>query len=141
MGFWSVITGAKAIDTTTKIAEKTTDGIISGLDKIFYTKEEQAETLTRRLEIADKIATTHIKLMEATASETTTRSITRRIVAIFVMILTFISMFSMGLVWKLDKEWALFMLELVKHFQIGVAFISVIFFFFGNYLIGKFTKK
>lgn len=141
MGFFSFITGAKALDTTTRIAEKTTDGIISGLDKIFYTKEEQAETLTKRLEIADKIANTHIKLMEVTASETTVRSITRRIVAIFVMVMTFVCMVSIALIWKLDQEWALFMVELVEYFQIGIAFISVVFFFFGSYIASKFSKK
>ncbi len=141
MSIWSVITGANAIETTTKIAEKTTDSIISGLDKVFYTDEERAQTLTKRIELADKIANTHIELMKATASETTTRSITRRIVAVCVMALTFVCMVSICVVWLFDREWAVFMLEVTKYFQVGIAFISVIIFFFGNHILQGFKKK
>lgn len=141
MGFWNLITGAKAIGKTMDIADKTTTGVIAGFDKAFYTQEEKAETVTKRMEIIGKLSETHIELMKATASETTTRSITRRIVAIFVMIMTFLCMVTIAVTWLFNQGWALFMLELVKYFQIGIAFISVVFFFFGTYLAGKFTKK
>jgi len=141
MGLWSIITGKSSVDKTLDIADKATTGIISGFDKAFYTDEEKAETLTKRMEIVGQLSESHIKLMQATASETTARSITRRVVAIFVMALTFLCMFAIAAVWRFDKEWALFMLELVKYFQVGIAFISVIFFFFGTYLAGKFAKR
>ena len=141
MGFWETITGANAINQTMDIAEKTTDGVISGIDKIFYSPEEKAETLTKRLEIADKIATTHIKLMQITADETTTRSINRRIVASYIMIINFIFAISICLSWKFDPEWANFMLKVCKMLWIGEAFTAVVIFYFGNYLAGKFLNK
>lgn len=141
MNFWATITGANAIDKTMDIAEKTTDGVISGIDKLIYSKEERAETLTKRLELADKIATTHIELMKATAGETTTRSINRRIVASYIMFINFLFAVSICVTWKFDQEWAIFMLKVCQLLWIGEAFMAVVIFYFGNYLAGKFLKK
>jgi len=140
VGFWSLLTGADTANKTLDIADKTTTGIINGLDKMFYTKEEKAQTLTKRLEIAEKMSQTHIKLMEATHNETTARSITRRITAIFIMFLTLLSIITICITYKLDPDFAKFQLEVVKYFQIGWAFIGVVIFFFGNHMINGLKK-
>lgn len=135
MSFWNAITGVASVDKTLDIADKTLTGVGNGLDKLFYTDEEKADTLNKRMEIAEKISQTHIKLMEVTHSETTTRSITRRFTAISIMLLTFLSLVTICVAWKFDKEWAVFMLQVIQYFQIGWAFIAVVVFFFGNHML------
>ena len=92
MGLWGWFTGAKQVDKTLDIADKTTGGIISGIDAMFYTEEEKAQMLQKRLELSEQVSKTHIELMKVTHDETTVRSITRRIIAVCIMIATFVSM-------------------------------------------------
>lgn len=140
MSFWGMITGAGAVDKTVDIADKTATGVMSGIDKVFYTPEEKAEAFQKRLEIADRMSQTHIELMKVTHSETTTRSITRRIAAIFIMCITAVAMVIIGALFKYDKEHAEFLLEMIKYFQVGWCFVGVFVFFFGNYVIQGFKK-
>jgi len=142
MGLWSTvigaITGKNAIDKTLDIAEKTTGGILSGLDKLHYGKQEKAEDFVKRLEIAQKAADTHIELMKVTHSETTTKSITRRFMAIGIMTATFVSMVLICLIWKFDPAWAEFCLNVIKYIQLGWAFIAVVLFFFGGHALNMY---
>jgi len=140
MGFFSWITGAKSVDKTLDIIDKSSDGIMKGLDKVWYTKEEKAENFVKRLEIAEQMSKTHIELMKATADENTTRSITRRVTAIVILILTVLSVVTLWIVGKFDPEWAEWMLEVVEYFQLGWAFIAVVVYFFGNHMITRFKK-
>lgn len=141
MGFWSTITGAGSIDKTMDIAGKMTDGMISGLDKMAFTEEEKEETLSKRIEMFIKIGEANLEFVKATASETTTRSVTRRIVAIFIMSITAITYFSIAVIYKFDPGWAEFLLKLASAFYIGVAFLSVVIFFFGNHVINGVISK
>lgn len=140
MGFFSWIQGKNSLDKTLDIADKTSSGIMSGIDKMFYTEEEKADSLQKRLELSDQISKTHIELMKVTHNETTARSVTRRIIAVSIMFLTFVSMILTCVVWKIDKEWGEFILNVTKYFQIGWAFITVVVFFFGNHMLTRFKK-
>ena len=140
MRFFSWLTGAKAVDKTLNIADKTTSGIISGLDKMFYTKQEKAEVLIKKLEIAERVSKTHIELMKVTHDETTTRSVTRRIIAISIMAFTIFSIIAVCIIRKFDPEWAEFILKVVEYFQFDRAFIAVVIFFFGNHIITRIKK-
>ena len=133
MGIWSWITGKNAIDKTLDIADKTTDGIISGFDKIFFTDEEKSDVIIKKLELAEQASKLHIELMKATADENSIRSVTRRMAAIVIMSITVLSIIFIGVIWKFDQEWSLFLLELVKYFQVGWAFVGVCAFFFGTH--------
>ena len=140
MGLWNWLTGAKQVDKTLDIADKTTTGIVSGIDKMFYTEEEKAEMLQKRLEIAEQASKTHIELMKVTHDETTARSVTRRIIAILIMAITVISMVLLCAIWKYDKAWGEFILRVIEYYQLGWAFIAVVVFFFGNHMIRGFKK-
>jgi hypothetical protein len=51
-------TSERAIDVATKVADKGTTGIISGIDAAWYTKEEKAQDGLKRMELVrDMIAT------------------------------------------------------------------------------------
>lgn len=132
-GIWSLITGAKSIDKTLDIVDKSATSIFSGIDKAFYTDEEKSQTAVKWAEL-------QMKLVEQTASETTTRSITRRVVAICIMALTFLSIIAVCVIWRLNPEWAKFILEVVQYFNIGYAFIGVVIFFFGNHMLTGIKK-
>jgi hypothetical protein len=43
-------------------------------------------------------------------------------------------------IWKLDKEWAQFALNVATETYLGEAFLAVCIFFFGAYAFGKYTK-
>lgn len=134
MGFLSLFgKSEKAAD----IAEKATSGLISGIDKMFFTNEEKAEA-------AQKVMDVHLKMIEATASENTVRSKTRRYLALMIMG-TFLFLLVFGaLIYKFDPEWARHVLECAKSLSAMAFAIGV--FYFGYYgikslLTGKGKKK
>ena len=140
MGFFSWLTGAKSVDKTLDIIDKSSDGIMKGLDKVWYTKEEKAENFVKRLEIAEQMSKTHIELMKATADENTTRSVTRRVVAITIIFATILFMIGLFFTWKLDPKWAEIGLRIIEVFDFSWAFIAVVVYFFGNHMITRFKK-
>lgn len=141
MGLISWLSGAGTADKTLDLANKAADGIINGFDKIAYTEEEKAENAMKRIEIGVKFADLHLKLVEATANESTTRSITRRIVAIFIMIMACLMIAAIAISYKYDKEYAEFLILLSDKFWLGASFFSVVVFFFGNHVIGGMITK
>lgn len=141
MGLIAWLSGKNTADKTLDLANKAADGLTNGLDKIWYTEEEKAETALKRLDVGVKFADLHLKLVEATANESTTRSITRRIVAIFIMIMTCIMMLAVAVAYKFDADYAKFLLLLSDKFWLGASFFSVVVFFFGNHVIGGMITK
>lgn len=145
MGLIAWLSGKNTADKTLDLANKAADGLTNGLDKIWYTEEEKAETALKRLDVGVKFADLHLKLVEATANESTTRSITRRIVAIFIMIMTCVMMLSIAVSYYFSVDYAKFLLLLSDKFWMGASFFSVVVFFFGNHFvsgaIGKIKGK
>jgi hypothetical protein len=140
MGFFSWLTGAKSVDKTLEIIDKSSDGIMKGVDKIWYTEEEKAENLVERLKIAEQMSKTHIELMKATADENTTRSVTRRVTAIVILTITALSIFFISFIWKYDPKWSEWILQVSQIFYVPWAFIAVVIYFFGNHMITRFKK-
>lgn len=127
MGLFDIFTGKKAVDT----AEKVLDAGISGIDKIFYTEEEKAET---RLKMGD----IWLKTQEALAGESSARSVSRRIIAWSVVWHTLLAFDVCLLLVIFDKEEKIkSVVELVGIFQLGWAFVAVIVFYFGTHIMGK----
>jgi len=114
------------------VAEKVLDGAISGIDKLFYTNEEKADS---RKEVA-KMYMAHQTLI---LGENTARSITRRILAIMI-IGAFLSglIFSVG-IWKYSPGWAKFTLGVTGHLSTG--FGGIIVFYYGYYAVGNIMDK
>jgi hypothetical protein len=110
----------KALD----IAEKATSGIAAGIDKMFFTNEEKAEA-------AQKVMDTHLKMIEATASENTVRSKTRRYLALMI-IGTFLYLLVFGaMIFRFDPGWAKHSLGCAKSLSPMAFAIGV--FYFGYY--------
>lgn len=106
-------------------------------DKLVFTSEEKAEF---NMKIADKAS----EFVANTLNENSIRSITRRWIALSVILttlFTFILCVVMVLIGKKIDP----ILELVDKFEIGLAFILVLGFYFGFYyiqnLLGAKKKK
>ena len=134
MGFLAGLFGTKkATETVLNIAEKTTDGVVKGIDALFFTEEEKSRASQKAVE-------TYIELNKTIASENTVRSITRRRLAVMI-VGTFLFLLVAGaFIHKLDSEWALHILACAKQLVFLVSSIGIL--YFGPYQIGKmFDKK
>jgi len=116
-----------------KAAEKVLDASIRGLDKIFHTKEEQSDA-------RQKLTETWIGLQKILGDETTVRSVTRRILAIMVMVPFVLLILVAAFSWPFNPEYATFLLELADG-QFSWLVIGVAGFYFGPHMIGRMKKK
>lgn len=121
MGFLSFLKSSeKALD----IVDKGTNGVIAGMDKLFFTNEEKSEASL-------KVTEAHLKLVEATAGENSKRSITRRILAVMIMG-SFLALLLFGaVIHRWDPEWS-------KHVLVCASALSTLsltigIFYFGTY--------
>jgi len=134
MGLFSFITGAKQVDKALDIGEKVSTGIMSGIDKAFYTKEEQAIN-------GIKVMDSQLEFIKMALSESSIRSVTRRVIAIIIMTLfSFAFMFTV-LVWKYDPGWAEHCIQTVVKFSLGELTFMVGVFFFGSHALASFVKR
>ena len=95
---------SKAIDAAANIAEKSADGIIGGIDKMFYTDQEKAEAKA-------KYFTFWLDTQKVIAGESAPTAISRRILA-FMIMGPFVGMICFSVVvFKYDPAWATFILS------------------------------
>lgn len=134
MGLLSFLSGAKQADKLLDIGDKATSGIINGVDKMFYTAEEKSEA-------AQKITDTYLEFLKTTLSESSVRSITRRIVAVMIMALFSAAFLFTVAAWKLDREWAEFCLKTTSEFGVGNLTLMVAVFFFGTHALASFVRR
>jgi len=130
----TLVTGSKqGMD----IVEKSTNGIIAGIDKLAFTQEEKFDAWK-------DVAKTHLEIIKATADESTTKSMTRRILAIMLVgSYTFMTLFAC-LIWKWFADWAVFILTTINTTNFGkLAFWFGIFYvgYYGVSTIIDHTKK
>ena len=113
---------------------KALDIVSKGADKLVFTQEERADL---NKETAEGLS----QFIKDTASENTARSITRRYVAILVIVVyLLISLVIIGIgIWSTQK--ALELVKLTNELDLGTAFIAVIAFFFSSYMLKKFVPE
>lgn len=137
MGLWALLTGAKAIDTVADNATTIVKSTCAGLDKIWYTDEEKADTALKfagiDVEVKKQASMLFLEHQKIVASESTTRSITRRILAVMVMTTELGLLLGAAVAWKFDPIWAKFLLELAGTLSYG--FMAIIIFYFGYYSV------
>ena len=115
-----------------KAAEQVLDGAVKGIDAIIYTKEEQAAA-------RQKLADQWIELQKVLGEETTTRSVTRRILAVLIIV-PFVSLvIASAAVYPFLPEYSKFLLELAQG-QFGLLALGVAGFYFGPYMFGYLKK-
>lgn len=112
-----------------KNVDKVIGGAISGIDKLFFTKEEKAEF---NKNMADSVAT----FVQSTVGENSIRSITRRFLALSIMGVYLALVLGTAGVYLVDQDYSTFLFSIVKD-QSALA-IMVAAFYFGGYYAGKF---
>lgn len=137
MGILSIFkSGPKAIEAGTDIAKKATDGIISGIDKAWFTDEEKSDASVKILEL-------NIDLIKSTMNESSVRSITRRLIAIIILSDFVIMLTGSAIIWRFDSEWAAHVLKCAL--SLSAAVTAIVIFYFGYYaginLIGKWREN
>jgi len=133
MAWYSFLTATpKAIGTSLEIVEKAADGIIAGVDKLFYTKEEKAEALQKATE-------TIISLWKALADENGEQSKARRAIAEKIIDVYFMLIFLAIATYGLLPGLATFILGFVEKITFLVTGVSFI--YFGPHQIQKLLNK
>jgi len=84
---------------------------------------------------------TWLTIQKATANENSIRSVTRRILAWFIMGTFILMVLSACVIWKIDSAWAEYIKTMMVDSQIGYLAMIVGFFYFGSYGIGTLIKK
>lgn len=124
MGWWAWLTGSKQADKAMDIATKATDGLIAGLDAVWFTDEEKSMA-------ALEITRAAIRMVETTQGESTTRSITRRVLAWAIMGAFLFLLVGGALIYKFDAAWAGQFLLAAKSLTFLATPVGV--FYFGYY--------
>ncbi len=130
MAWWSLLTPKtteKAVDT---VAEAVT-GVIDGMDKMFFTDEERSEA-------SQQITQTWLKAIDATASESTSRSMTRRFLAVMVLGVFLALLVGGAVLFKVDPEWSEYILRCAG--QLSSLVLSISIFYFGYYGVNSVVK-
>jgi hypothetical protein len=112
-----------------KAAERVLDGAISGIDKLIFTEEEKSEVRT-------KLADQWLELQKLLGEETTTRSVSRRIIALLFVVPFVLLNVSAAVIYAFNEAYARFMFE-VADGQFGVLTLTVAGFYFGPYMLQR----
>lgn len=129
----ALFSSKKAVDTALDIGKNTAENIISGIDHIFYGDQEKAE-------FSINVGKQVLEFVQATLSESTMRSMARRIIAVLItaqaMLLT-----EIALVLILLREDSLFK-QVLQILEIWwKPFLAVVIFYFGYYGFMKIFGK
>lgn len=133
MAFWSFLTSStKTVETAAEAGKKITDGIVNGIDALFLTDEE-------KLQYRQKGAENILKYWEIISKENTEQSKARRELAKMTFQVFFFFLLAAAVLYKLDTEYAKFLLQLAGKIMFLVSAIGVI--YFGPHQIQKVWKK
>ena len=99
MGIFSGITSAlKTAETGTRIVEKSTDGIISGIGKLVFTEQEKSEI---NMEAAKAI----IDMQKAHTVENSEQSKARRYLAMLTFWFHYCFIIALVMLYRIDPDW------------------------------------
>lgn len=122
----------QTIDKAVDVGVKVTDGIMSGIDKIWHTEEEKADAQQKGTE-------TLLEFWKVIANENTEQSKARRELAKMVF-KTWLSLILMAVpVYGFDKEYAKFIFDVAGTLTVIVGGIAAI--YFGPQQISKVWRK
>lgn len=114
-------------------AGKVLDAGIRGLDALVFTDEERAE-------MNKKLGDQWIELQKILGQETTTQSVTRRVLALLVVIPFVLLVLAAAVIYPFSTEYAKFLLDLAQS-QFGWLTMGVAGFYFGPFMIQRMMKK
>ena len=129
MSFWA---GIKAALATPKTVDKAVDGVISGIDKCFFTEEEKSEA-------RQKAGDTLLKFWELTTKENTQQSIARRTLAKMTFQVYFFLVLAGAIVYKFDSAYAKFLFDVAGSMTWLITVIAGM--YFGPHQLSKVWKR
>lgn len=125
-------------DKVAGAAVDTVGDIRSALDVLILTEEE-------KIQYSQKGMDQFLAFQKLNAEQNSLRSKARRDIANLIVQAQALQLVFIGVAWKIDKDWAEFMLNLNTALKFGTAFCAIIIFYFGYYgvqgAIDKFKKK
>ena len=136
MGILDFFTASK---TATETAKNVVDGTIAGIDKIWYTDEEKAENIVKRIELFQQGYAIWLEAQKVLVNESTPRSITRRVLAILILGSFLALILGAGAVYFFNQVWAQWLIDCSGYLK-GLA-ITVGVFYFGYYAIGNVVES
>jgi len=132
MGFWTWFTGAQTAEKALDTFDNLTNKVAGGLDQLFFTDQEKAEVSVETMRM-------HLALIQATQTESSIRSVTRRMVA-WGIIGTFMFQITFSaIIWRWNQEWAKWVFSLIQAYYELV--LLVCFFYFGYFAVSSVVKK
>jgi len=135
MGFWSWLTGGgEAVESAAKVAEKATDGIYNGIDKMFYTDEEKAEN-------AQKILDSQLAFIRMAYNSNSIRSVARRVIA-FAFTANFLLILDVALFFAVrgDANIVKSIVDVCTAFRVGIIQLAIVGFYFGVHMLRSWKK-
>lgn len=133
---WNLIsklfTSQKSIDTAVETGAKVTEGIMSGLDKIWFTEEEKSDA-------QQKASDTLLKFWDITTKENTEQSKARRMLAVMTFRVYFFLLLTAVAMYKVDMDYSAFIFDVAGTLTILVTGVAGI--YFGPHQLSKVWKK
>ena len=117
-----------AIFGSSKNTETIVDGAVSGLDKMFFTKEEKSEANA-------KLGEWYLKYLEATQPQ----NLARRFIALIVVALWSLMILMGVLTWRLDERYSVFIFDTLRDI-VNAPFMIIIGFYFAAHVVRSFNK-
>jgi hypothetical protein len=109
------------------------DAGIRGLDALVFTDEEKAE-------MHKKLGEHWLELQKVLGQETTTQSVTRRVLALLVVVPFVLLVVCAAIAYPFSQPYATFLLDLAQS-QFGWLTMGVAAFYFGPFMIQRMLKK
>ena len=133
MGFWSWFTSsAKTAENVSEMGKTLTEGVVHGIDAVFYTDEEKARARQKGWD-------TLLQFWNVMSKENTEQSKARRDIAKMVMQSYFALIFIGIMVFRFDPNFAAFIFSVIKEIFWLVTMVAGI--YFGPQQIAKVWPK
>ena len=134
MGWFATLFGtAASAGTAVDLAADSVRGVGRWIDEQKFTEQEKAEQYL-------KAADMYIEMLKTIQSESSIRSVTRRLMA-WAVIGTFLFLILYGTVWfRYDPDYAEFILTVATKSMLGELTLGVSVFYFGVHLLRAFNK-
>ena len=129
-----MIAALKAIFTAPQTVGDVVEKVGKAADTLNFSQQERANL---NAETVESLA----EFVKATASESTDRSITRRYLAIMIIAVYLLVSLFIIVYYPFNHENAQQLVKMVIELDLGIAFISVIAFFFGAHMIRGFVPQ
>jgi len=129
----SLLSAPKIVDRGAKLVDASVRGIGRWIDEQQLTEQERAEITTR-------LVNTQLKFVEQSLTESSARTITRRVLAIMLISVYVLIVVLGALTYWYDPMWADWLLEWMSATSLGNIVLAVASFYFGVAVVRDFLR-